>query len=54
MQKLMTRAEVAAQLRVCLRQVDVLRETGQLLTIKIGRRRLISEEAVKAFIDRQN
>jgi excisionase family DNA binding protein len=43
------RRQAAQRLNVSLRQIDILVSTKKLRTVKIGKRRLISEDAIQAF-----
>lgn len=47
------RQEVAIKLRVSVRTVDDLIMTGELRSFRIGKRRLVSEDALAAFIKKQ-
>lgn len=47
------RQEVATKLRVSVRTVDDLIMTGELRSFRIGKRRLVSEDALAAFIKKQ-
>ena len=49
---LMTRREVADQLRVSLRLVDGLIGGGQIQVVRIGRRVLVAQEALADFVAR--
>jgi excisionase family DNA binding protein len=50
---LLHRREIAAlRLGVSLRLLDELLATKQLVSVKIGKRRLVSEEAIQAFFRR--
>jgi excisionase family DNA binding protein len=49
--KLLHRRErVAEMLDISLREVDRLLATKQLASLKIGKRRLVSENAIQAFV----
>jgi len=48
--QLYRREEVAKKLGICLRAADELIMTKQLPSLKIGKRRLVSETALAAFI----
>lgn len=47
---LLTRGEVAAQLRMSLRYVDALISTGQIEVVRMGRRVRVSADAVAKFV----
>jgi excisionase family DNA binding protein len=44
------RLQAAARLNVSVRTLDDLLATKQLRSVKIGKRRLVSEDAIQAFI----
>lgn len=48
--RLLTLAEARAQLRLGATKVAELVATGQLASIKVGRRRLIPADAITAFV----
>jgi excisionase family DNA binding protein len=48
--KLYNRMEAAQLLSISLRKIDDLMATKQLASVRIGKRRLISAEAVQKFI----
>jgi excisionase family DNA binding protein len=50
MTRLLTLVEVSVALRVSLRTVNRLAETGQLRLTKIGRRSLVSEAELEAYL----
>jgi excisionase family DNA binding protein len=50
MPKLLTLPEVQAHLRVSRATVRRLITRGQLLIVKVGRRTLVTQQAVRAFI----
>lgn len=50
MARLLTRAEVAEQLRVSLRHSDGLIASGEIPSVKIGARRLVRAEALDAYV----
>lgn len=47
----LTKSEVAAQLRVCLRTVETLMSKGQLGYVKVGRCVRIPPGAVASYLD---
>ena len=47
-----TRAEVARRLRVHVRTVDNLIRRGDLASVRIGRRTLVSEHQVREYVRR--
>jgi excisionase family DNA binding protein len=50
MSELLTLEEVADRLRVSRRTVERLVAAGRVRTVKIGRRRLVTEKEIEAFI----
>ncbi len=51
--QLLTREQVAQRLSVSLRTADALILSRQIASLKIGKKRLVSETALTAFIKRQ-
>jgi hypothetical protein len=51
--KLYRREELAKKLGISLRGADELILTKQIASLKIGKRRLVSENAIATFISRQ-
>jgi excisionase family DNA binding protein len=51
--QLLTREQFAQRIAVSLRKADELILTKQIASLKIGRRRLVSELALAAFIRKQ-
>lgn len=49
--QLLTPTEVAESLRVCRTTVYGLIRTGELESVKVGRRRLITADAVVAYVE---
>jgi excisionase family DNA binding protein len=47
------RAEVAERLRISQRKADELLATGELASLQIGGRRLVSETALAKFVEKQ-
>ena len=50
---LLTRDEAAAATKLCARSIDALIRSGDLKAVRIGRRVLISVDAIKDWITRQ-
>lgn len=44
------RTEAAIRLNISVRTLDTLLATKELPSVKIGKRRLVSEDAIQAFI----
>ena len=51
--QLLTREQVAQRLSVSLRTADALILSRQIASLKIGKKRLVSETALAAFIKKQ-
>jgi excisionase family DNA binding protein len=47
-----SREGAAGRLGVCLRTLDELLLTGKIASIKIGRRRVVTEDAIQDFLRR--